>query len=75
MMNLRSLIKNESTRRKALVGGQVVPEPERCVQCGACIVQCPFDALCFEDPQGGKIPPETVRKFKLNMMGRRIVRS
>ena len=48
-----------------------MPGAERCVQCGACIVQCPFDALAFADPTGGVIPPETIRRFKLNMMGER----
>ena len=47
---------------------------ERCVQCGACIVQCPFDALHFRSPKGEVIPPETIRKFKLNLMGKRLVR-
>ena len=51
-----------------------MPGEERCVQCGACIVQCPFDALYFGSPQGGIIPPEDVRKFKLNMMGKRLVK-
>jgi len=49
-----------------------MPGAERCVQCGACIIQCPFDALSFKSPQGGVIPPENIRKFKLNMMGRRL---
>jgi ferredoxin len=43
--------------------------------CGACIVQCPFDALCFESPSGGIVPPETVRRFKLNLLGTRVARS
>jgi len=51
-----------------------MPKSERCVQCGACIIQCPFDALCFKSPQGGVIPPENIREFKLNMMGKRIVK-
>jgi ferredoxin len=42
-----------------------------CVQCGACIVQCPFDALFFMNRKGDIIQPETVRKFKLNLMGKR----
>jgi NAD-dependent dihydropyrimidine dehydrogenase PreA subunit len=42
-----------------------------CVQCGACIVQCPFDALYFENRKGEIIKPETVRRFKLNLMGKR----
>jgi NAD-dependent dihydropyrimidine dehydrogenase PreA subunit len=47
---------------------------ERCVRCGACVVQCPKDALFFEDATGAKIEPETVRRFKLNLTGRREVR-
>lgn len=47
---------------------------DSCVQCGACVVQCPFDAIRFRDDEGGEIPPESVRRFKLNLMGKRIVR-
>jgi NAD-dependent dihydropyrimidine dehydrogenase PreA subunit len=47
---------------------------DRCVQCGACIVQCPFDALFFKGPKGEIIPPETVRRFKLNLIGKRVVK-
>jgi len=49
-----------------------MPRAEKCVQCGACIVQCPCDALSFEAPRGGTIPPETIRRFKLNLMGKRV---
>jgi NAD-dependent dihydropyrimidine dehydrogenase PreA subunit len=42
-----------------------------CVQCGACIVQCPFDALCFRAPNGDTILPKTIREYKLNLMGKR----
>jgi NAD-dependent dihydropyrimidine dehydrogenase PreA subunit len=48
-----------------------LPRPNRCVQCGACIVQCPFDALFFEHPGGGVVTAQTVRRFKLNLLGRR----
>jgi NAD-dependent dihydropyrimidine dehydrogenase PreA subunit len=48
-----------------------IPGAARCVQCGACVVQCPADALFFRGPQGQVILPETVRKFKLNLMGHR----
>ena len=34
-----------------------MPRAERCVQCGACIVQCPFDALFFKSPKVKTIPP------------------
>jgi NAD-dependent dihydropyrimidine dehydrogenase PreA subunit len=43
----------------------------RCVQCGACIVQCPGDALSFVGPVGEVLAPETVRRYKLNLMGKR----
>jgi NAD-dependent dihydropyrimidine dehydrogenase PreA subunit len=46
---------------------------EQCVQCGACIVQCPFDALYFRSPTGGVVEPGTVRRFKLNLLGSREV--
>jgi ferredoxin len=57
------------TRKAALPGVQ------RCVQCGACVVQCPFDALHFRTPSGEVLTPETVRKFKLNLAGKRLVRA
>ena len=44
---------------------------DRCVQCGACIVQCPFDAISFRSPEGKAILPETIRTYKLNLMGKR----
>jgi ferredoxin len=49
-----------------------IPGAEKCVQCGACIVQCPFDALCFMNPKGAILPPATVRSFKLNLIGKRL---
>ena len=61
----------EMDRKQNIV---TMPRAERCVQCGACIVQCPFDALYFESPEGEIIPPETIRKFKLNLMGKRLMR-
>jgi NAD-dependent dihydropyrimidine dehydrogenase PreA subunit len=46
---------------------------ERCVRCGACVVQCPTDALFFEDADGRRIEPDTIRRFKLNLLGKRVV--
>lgn len=51
-----------------------IPRAEMCVQCGACIVQCPFDALHFENPEGEVVTPETVRTYKLNLLGSRFVK-
>lgn len=48
-----------------------MPRAHECVQCGACIVQCPFDALYFKSPKGDIIPPDRIRVFKLNLIGKR----
>jgi NAD-dependent dihydropyrimidine dehydrogenase PreA subunit len=48
---------------------------ERCIRCGACVVQCPQDALAFEDGEGSRIAPETIRQFKLNLLGKRAVKA
>lgn len=52
-----------------------LPGAKRCIQCGACIIQCPFDALYFQSPKGEMITPEKVRKYKQNYLGQRLVRS
>lgn len=53
-------------------GKAAMPDSSRCVQCGACIVQCPSDVLSFVGPTGEVLAPETVRRYKLNMMGKRM---
>ena len=50
-----------------------MPRIDLCEQCGACIVQCPSDALRFKILDGRIISPETIRKYKLNLIGKRIV--
>ncbi len=52
-------------------GKATMPRAARCVQCGACIVQCPCDALSFVSPAGEVLSPEAIRRYKLNLMGRR----
>lgn len=42
-MGLRNLLKQDKTRREALIGGYVVPETARCVQCGICSFNCPIN--------------------------------
>ena len=32
-----------TSRHETLVSGHVVPDPERCVQCGICNFNCPID--------------------------------
>ena len=49
-----------------------MPGAKKCVQCGACVVQCPFDAVYFMGPDGEILPPATVRRFKLNLLGKRL---
>ncbi len=46
-----------------------------CIRCGACVVQCPMDALALEDESGRRIEPDTIRRFKLNLLGKRTVRA
>ena len=58
----------DTERHKALIA-----LPDACVQCGACVVQCPEDALAFVTPSGQRIPIETIRKYKLNMLGQRAI--
>ena len=48
-----------------------IPRIDDCVQCGACIVQCLEDALYFENSQGEIIEAEIIRKYKLNLLGKR----
>jgi NAD-dependent dihydropyrimidine dehydrogenase PreA subunit len=58
----------DTSRHKA-----VVALPDACVQCGACVVQCPEDALAFTTASNQRIPPETIRRYKLNLLGRRAI--
>jgi len=65
----RNCFQVDRKRRKA-----TMPRADRCVQCGACIVQCLFDALYFKSLEDKIIPPQIIRKFKLNFMGKRLVK-
>ncbi len=56
------------------IGKVEISRSDSCIRCGACVVQCPTDALYFEDGGGRRIEPETIRRFKLNLLGRRSVR-
>jgi NAD-dependent dihydropyrimidine dehydrogenase PreA subunit len=35
-------LSNESQHIQTLITGHVVPEPERCIQCGICSFSCPI---------------------------------
>jgi ferredoxin len=58
--------KREDVRKVEIV------HSDRCIRCGACVVQCPTDALSFEDERS-RIEPATIRRFKLNLLGQRTV--
>lgn len=47
--------------------------PDACVQCGACVVQCPEDALAFATASNELIPPNLIRTYKLNLLGQRAI--
>ncbi len=65
----RSCYEVDKTLHRAMM-----PRTEQCVRCGACIVQCPVDALYFKAPEDKVIPPATIREYKLNLMGKRLVK-
>ncbi len=58
---------NSNPRRAGIV------DPGACIACGACIVQCPEDALYFSFPDGRVVSPATVRSTRLNLLGARTV--
>ena len=64
----REVLKMDGRRRKV-----VLARPEACIRCGACIVQCPEDALQFRFSDGRVVAPASVRSTRLNMLGRRTV--
>jgi len=51
-----------------------VTRPDDCIRCGACIVQCPEDALRFRFADGRVVEPATIRSTRVNMLGRRTVK-
>jgi NAD-dependent dihydropyrimidine dehydrogenase PreA subunit len=47
--------------------------PDDCIRCGACVVQCPVDALFFLDPEGNRLDVDLIRYRKVDIWGRRNV--
>jgi heterodisulfide reductase subunit C len=41
-MGLLTFFKRDANKHKVLSSGQVVPDSERCVQCGICTYNCPI---------------------------------
>ena len=50
-----------------------IAHPERCIRCGACIVQCREDALIFRFTDGSEQDAATVRGNRLDFLGRRSI--
>ena len=49
----------------------VLERPDKCIFCGACVVQCQFDALSYADKKGRYVPPDFIRKHKVGLSGKR----
>lgn len=64
----RNVLEMNGHRRKV-----EIKRPEQCIQCGACIVQCPEDALRFRYDDGRIVEAATIRRTRMNMVGQRIV--
>lgn len=64
----RGVLAMDGKRRKA-----VVREPDACIRCAACIVQCPEDALRFRFRDGRVAEPAVLRRTRLNMLGKRTI--
>jgi NAD-dependent dihydropyrimidine dehydrogenase PreA subunit len=64
----RDVLKMTGRRRKVEIN-----KPDQCIQCGACIVQCPEDALRFRYDDGRVVEAPTIRRTRMNLLGRRSV--
>ena len=64
----RDVLQMNGQRRKVEIA-----RPEQCIQCGACVVQCPQDALRFRYQDGAVVEAPTIRRTRMNMVGRRTV--
>ena len=62
----RGVLAMDGARRKVRLA-----HPDDCILCGACIVQCPDDALRFRFPDGRCVEADVIRTTRLNMLGRR----
>ena len=64
----RNVLQMDGHRRKV-----EIKRPEQCIECGACIVQCPEDALRFRYDDDRIVEAPTIRRTRMNMVGRRTV--
>jgi len=64
----KNVFEMDGRRRKVRIA-----RSDDCLRCGACIVQCPEDALQFRFADDRIVPPSVVRKTRMNMLGRRSI--
>ena len=64
----RSVLKMDGKHHKVRIDA-----PERCISCAACVVQCPQDALRLRFPDGTVVEPATLRRTRVNLLGKRSV--
>jgi NAD-dependent dihydropyrimidine dehydrogenase PreA subunit len=64
----RGVLQMNGKLRRVEIAGR-----NKCIRCGACVVQCPDDALRFRFSDGRVVEPATVRSTRLNLLGRRTV--
>lgn len=64
----RDVLHMDGRRRKV-----EIKRADDCIQCGACIVQCPEDALRFRYDDDRVVEAATIRQTRMNMLGRRTV--
>ncbi len=62
----RDVLKMNGRQRKV-----EITRPDQCIQCGACIMQCPQDALRFRYDDDRVVEAPTIRRTRMNMLGRR----
>lgn len=64
----RNVLAMDGGRRKVTIA-----DPDACIRCAACIVQCPEDALRFRFDDGSLVEADTIRRTRLDLLGRRSV--
>jgi NAD-dependent dihydropyrimidine dehydrogenase PreA subunit len=62
----RGVLQMNGKLRRVEIAGR-----SKCIRCGACVVQCPDDALRFRFSDGRVVEPATVRSTRMNLLGRR----
>lgn len=64
----RGVLAMDGRRRKV-----AIVDEDACIRCAACIVQCPEDALRFRFDDDSVVEAASIRRTRLNLLGRRTV--